>query len=208
MTQCLLSVMVVRLRCYDRPFVTKCLVCCAKSTSPTKPGPILRTGTYKFQRYGREVTENPSECHLAPSYFLLFWLLRSTWLASEMKDARRKQGVTSWLQTRNNGFLYAGIQASKPRRNKSFIVTDDYSGVWCKPPANHVSYIHQIQSKMPGITMIVTLFYFQTTCDTDKTLLHITLFTKLHLSKYHQLVGLCNRDMFSIRYELNFLSKI
>jgi len=37
--------------------------------SPTKPGPILPTGTYKLRSYGREVIERPSGCHLARSCF-------------------------------------------------------------------------------------------------------------------------------------------
>jgi len=70
-----------------------------KSISPTKPGPILPTGKCKFQCYGREVTERPSECRLVSRAAISFLWTPTKHLAGKRYERRSKETSCHFLTT-------------------------------------------------------------------------------------------------------------
>jgi hypothetical protein len=64
--------------------------------------------------------------------------LRSTWLASDLTDADKKQIITSWLLKVDNNFVCAKTQFLVPFLN----VSGDYVEVWCVPCAAYVPCVY------------------------------------------------------------------
>jgi hypothetical protein len=74
-------------------------------------------------------------------FSLYFNYLRSTLLARGEKfaaNAKVKQAVTSWLQTIDSSFFYAGIK----NRCYGGALAGDCVEVWCVPSATHEPCVH------------------------------------------------------------------
>jgi hypothetical protein len=93
----------------------------------------------------------PTNCHIFGPHKKH---LADKWFAS---DANVKQAVSSFLQTLDMNFFYAGIQALVAQQEKCLMSLITVA-VSCGPPANHVPCIQCSQSKALSIT--VPVFHF------------------------------------------------
>ena len=96
---------------------------------------------------------------MRPSYVLVFRPLKKHPNNSRYTtDADVKQAVTSWLQTLDTYFFYAGIHALVRRCDNYLCDSGVYVEVWCVPSATRTQCTHRSKIKGLGIRLFVAIF--------------------------------------------------